>query len=143
MLSRLEEMGYVNLNEDGGSFENGWYGGQNDDPTSIGKAFKAAGVTEYVFTIDSVGQFDLRFSVYVKEEDLSKAEAALNGNAGKCEDPAEVMKHGLEAASAAMREIPQQPGVVRVSNIGGDGSVAVRDLSPEEFISGDWARKNK
>ena len=60
------EYGYEKLEED---FENGWHPGQNDDPKKIFERLKAAGHKRLLFVIDSVGQFDMRFSIWKKKPD--------------------------------------------------------------------------
>jgi hypothetical protein len=56
---QLLEHGYVLIDQ----YENGFHPGQNDDPKQI-----ADGITgDYVFKITNVGQFDMRFNVYVRE----------------------------------------------------------------------------
>lgn len=47
---------------------NGFYGGQSDDPTQIGKFLAAQGVTRYLFNITDIGQFDVHFDVWVDSE---------------------------------------------------------------------------
>lgn len=49
--------------------EHGFHPGQAADPRVIAKALRAQGVTRFLFTLDRVQQFDLRFSVYIHEED--------------------------------------------------------------------------
>lgn len=60
------EHGYV-LIEDG--FENGWHPGQNDNPQEIADKLRAQGIERFLFVVDSVGQFDLGFSVWRKVEE--------------------------------------------------------------------------
>lgn len=52
-----------------GGFENGMHPGQNDSPEEIADRLRARGITRFLFRLDSVGQFDARFSVYVKAQD--------------------------------------------------------------------------
>lgn len=61
-----EDYGYV-LIQDG--FENGWHPGQNDNPKEIAAKLKECGISRYLFNLDSQGQFDMRFSVYVHESE--------------------------------------------------------------------------
>lgn len=68
-----EEHGYTEV---WAEFENGWYGGQMDSPHAIGRAFEERGWDDYVFSITSVGQFDVKFKVYVR----------THGNEGNGED---------------------------------------------------------
>ena len=58
-----EDFGFESYN---GVFESGFHPGQTDDPSKIAKEVEAKGFNHYVFKIDSVGQFDCRFKVYVK-----------------------------------------------------------------------------
>ena len=59
----LEANGYV-LHHDG--YEAGWYDGQNDDPRTIANKLIAAGITNFIFSIDYTSQFQVGFSVWVK-----------------------------------------------------------------------------
>ena len=68
-----EEHGYTEVYAE---FENGLYGGQMDSPHAIGRAFEERGWDDYVFSITSVGQFDVKFKVYVR----------THGNEGNGED---------------------------------------------------------
>jgi hypothetical protein len=70
----LDEQGYVKVNED--SFEHGFHPGQDADPKKIGKALRDIGITRFIFTLDSTGQFDMDFSVWVHESEKDKLEAA-------------------------------------------------------------------
>jgi len=57
------DYGYIQVNED--SYQTGFHPGQNDDPHKIAKELDSKGITRYLFNIDSVGQFDSNWSVYV------------------------------------------------------------------------------
>ena len=59
------DYGYVKVE---GDFENGWYPGQNDNPTEIYNRLKTTH-SRLLFQIDGVGQFDLRFSVWSHPEE--------------------------------------------------------------------------
>lgn len=50
-------------------FERGLHIGQADNPNLIARSLESLGVTRYVFKLDTVGQFDARFSVYVHEDE--------------------------------------------------------------------------
>ncbi|MFA5375921.1 MAG: hypothetical protein WC455_09280 [Dehalococcoidia bacterium] len=88
-----EDYGYIKLNSE--AYEHGLYGGQNDDPAAIAKVLKEKGATRILFKIDSVGQFDLDFSVYIHE---SKYDSWLRDPVGKGVDPAVVMQAALAGA---------------------------------------------
>jgi len=61
-----EEHGYTRV---WGEFESGLYGGQMDSPHAIAKAFEERGWEDFVFSLDSVGQFDCKFTVYLRTTD--------------------------------------------------------------------------
>ena len=49
-------------------FETGWHPGQNDDPKKIAKDIEEQlPGYDYIFKIDSVGQFDVDWSVYLRK----------------------------------------------------------------------------
>lgn len=50
-----------------GQFEAGLHPGQTDNPRDIAERVRADGWAHFVFKVDSVGQFDIRFRVYVKD----------------------------------------------------------------------------
>lgn len=112
-----EKHGYVKIL---GNLENGWHGGQDDDPRKVAESLRAKGVSNFLFVIDSVGQFDLKFSVFVHESeyhdatdkaDVEDGDAReFTGNTKADEDPAEVLKRGLQSASKAISSLPDGPG---------------------------------
>jgi hypothetical protein len=58
--------GYTLL-EDG--FESGFHPGQDDDPREIAAGLRERGIDNFVFRVDSVGQFDASFSVYIPTQE--------------------------------------------------------------------------
>jgi hypothetical protein len=58
-----EEHGYTQV---WGEFQSGLYGGQMDSPHAIARAFEERGWDDFVFSLDSVGQFDCKFTVYLR-----------------------------------------------------------------------------
>ena len=122
----------VKLDQD---FEHGLYGGQSADPKKIGEALRKRGIERYVFNLDSVGQFDQDFSVWVHESEKDKMPGSLDYSETDGVDPAEVMKEGLKNASLAMARVPPGPGPV-VATLRADGSAAARRVSPQDFIEG-------
>ena len=129
-----EEHGYVRINNE--SFEYGLYGGQTASSDAIARTLVSAGITEFLFSVDSTGQFDMRFSVYVIEDDHAAACAALDSGDTTCEvDPAESMAQGLKAASAAMSKLQEGEGV-KVATVHADGTASARTVSPQEFVEG-------
>lgn len=65
----VEGLGFVKWEPgDEHDYESGWYPGQNDDPHKILESIKArVPDSQVVFFIDSVGQFDIRFSAYIRK----------------------------------------------------------------------------
>jgi hypothetical protein len=77
--------GYHRLPE---SYEHGWHPGQAADPKLIAEALREQDISRFIFCIDSQGQFDMKFSVYVHEEDLTElAEDAHQEHYETCTDP--------------------------------------------------------
>jgi hypothetical protein len=68
------DYGYVLVE---GDFENGWYPGQNDDPTEIYNRLKSSH-PRLLFQIDGVRQFDLGFSVWSHPEEKSITRTRLS-----------------------------------------------------------------
>lgn len=65
--STLIENGWEKWN--GHQYENGWHPGQNDDPRKIYEAIKSENDDlQIIFLIDNVGQFDIRFSAWIREQ---------------------------------------------------------------------------
>ena len=125
-----EEHGYVKANNE--RYENGWYGGQNDDPKAIAKNLEEHGITRYLFVIDSVRQFDLSFSVYVHEDEAERLQGEPKG---KCRvDPATALSSGLKAASKAMGELDGDG--IKHATVNSDGTASARLVSPAEFVEG-------
>jgi hypothetical protein len=62
--------GYVRVNPEGRheGFESGWHPGQDDDPKAMAKTLKLNGITRFIWVITGVGQFDVRFTLYIHEE---------------------------------------------------------------------------
>lgn len=131
----LEENGYQKIDID---FENGIYGGQCADPQEIAKSLEKLNISKYIFQIDSKGQFDISFSVWVSNDEVeefggieSLTESLENENTDGV-DPAEMMKEGLKKAPFQS----SQGGVV-VSHIDlSDGSVETKILTSQEFVEG-------
>lgn len=70
--------GYVKVNDS--QFENGWHPGQNDDPGTMSKTLRLNGVHRFLWDISGVGQFDVRFDLYLHEEikdDLTRVRELL------------------------------------------------------------------
>ncbi len=128
----LEGLGYTRLDED---FQNGLYGGQCADPHKIGEALNKRDIERFVFQIDSVGQFDARFSCWVHDDDMPEDGLCLSGRETDGVDPAEMMKAGLKEASEKMSKLSGEG--VKVATCNADGTADVRLVSKDDFIAGN------
>lgn len=99
-ISRLNpaEHGYQLIAD---QFENGLYDGQAASPRKIASALRAAGFARYVFNLDSTGQFDVQFSVWLHDDEaenggLERARAALRtADTNEHPSPADRVKAAL------------------------------------------------
>jgi hypothetical protein len=126
--------GYARVNSQ--SFENGLHGGQDASPDAIASCLRKAGIEDFLFSVDSTGQFDLRFSVFVDRVTHDGAVHALSEGKTTCDvDPKVALEQGLKAASKAMAEAHDKG--VKVADVDiGTGSATVKTMTPEEFIRG-------
>jgi len=60
----LGEYGYSAYNS---GYESGFHPGQNADPKKIAKELREKGITDFIFVMDDVNQFDCEFSVWIKQ----------------------------------------------------------------------------
>jgi len=131
----LAEHGYVLLE---GGFEHGFYHGQDADPKLIGKALRDQGIEKFIFTLDSTGQFDFAFSVWVHQEDIESLDIEAWEQATK-DGPsvAEGLRRALEDASRKMSELPEVPGCPKIAKCDAStGTARVRTVTPQEFVDG-------
>ncbi len=128
----LEAAGYKLLSDD---YQNGLYGGQSDRPELIAEALREQGVERFVFTLDSTGQFDIAFSVWVYEDEIDRIdmeEFETAPTAGV--DPAIQMQKALADASTKMATTE---GQIKVAKCDLDsGTARVRAVSVEDFVAG-------
>jgi hypothetical protein len=125
----LKEYGYQKLAD---GFERGLHEGQADSPDLIARALVSKGINRFIFKLDSVGQFDARFSVYVHEdEDLEGFDLDEEKTADDI-SPATLCKQALQ-------NIPPPPpgeGIHYVHVNMHTGTSTSRLVSPQEFIDG-------
>lgn len=116
-----------------GGMENGWYGGQDDDPRVIADALRKKGITRFMFTIDSVGQFDLDFSCWVHESEADLLEENEELPSAGDHDPAEVMKQALKDVHI----LPPKEGHIVVTKIDSStGEAKAKYVTSQDFIDG-------
>jgi len=132
--------GYTLLEE----FERGMHRGQDDDPEAISNTLSSAGFERFIFNIDSTGQFDFRFSVWLHDEEaqdddglgLIKAKRALEDGVTRGKSPSEALERGLAEVSRQYEQIRKGgEGGVTVASVGLDG-VSVKVVSQEDFLAG-------
>jgi len=119
-----------------GDFEHGYHPGQDASPRVIGAALKNMGVSRYLFRLDSCGQFDTAFSVWVHEEDIVNVDPKKWADANKNgPSVSEALDRALRDASEKMSKL-SGPGI-KVAQCNPDGTADVRMATPEEFIKGE------
>jgi hypothetical protein len=135
----LSEHGFVKLE---GDLESGFHEGQAADPKVIGKNLRKHGIERYVYVLDSTGQFDLSFSVWVDKDeleasDLSPEDGLLPSEMNAEVSPAEQCRKYLQDTSRAISELPPGEGVVVTKPDPNDPSKAkAKRVSKEDFIAG-------
>ena len=88
-----------------------------------------------MFQIDSVGQFESRFSCWVHDDDMPEDELDLGSSETDGVDPAKMMAAGLKDASEKMSKLSGEG--VKVATCNADGTADVRLVSGEDFIAGN------
>jgi hypothetical protein len=125
----LKKQGY-RLLESG--LEHGLCGHQAADPEIIATSLRNFGVNRFLFSLDSAGQFDIAFSVWIHKSE--RVRRKLWEQAAKCgEDPAVMMQRALADAS---RKMPSGPGI-HVAKCHGDGTATVKTVSAQDFFEGN------
>jgi hypothetical protein len=124
------EHGYF-LFEEG--LEHGWHPGQDASPEVIAKAMRKRGIERFLFHIDDIGQFDMKFSVYVHEEEREKASKVETLTREEVDGPSvsEAAKRGLQAATVASSALTGDG--VKYVKVVGDQVVEARVIPPDEF----------
>lgn len=124
----LSQLGLIKLEQD---FEYGMHGGQNARPALIAKALRARGVDRFLFVLDSVGQFDCDFSVWVDEEQMPQKELQqLPANETDGSDVAENIKRALQEHVV----LPTGPGETLYVRIDSDtGNYSSKVVKTEEL----------
>lgn len=117
-----EEHGWVRLGLD---YEAGFHHGQNDDPKGIVRTLNKGGVDEVIFT-GSVGQFDVAFNVWVREE---QAELAHNILSGAAPDETKLPYDIADEMSKVLRG--QHSDYYRVESY---------LITPEDFVAGRFPK---
>ena len=130
----LEKNGYVKVD---GSFENGYFEGQDASPELIANALREQGIHRFIFNLDGVGQFDIKFSVYIHESEKDKLNKQ-NFDETEKDGPSnsEALKNALKTCSAIMSADTDTGDGVRVIKCNSDGTATVKTVSQQDFIDG-------
>ena len=127
----LTEHGYMQLEE---TFEHGLYGGQSADPKIIAESLRGMGIDRFIFSLDSVGQFDADFTVWIHKTQWDQLD--LNKLRSQGADPAEMMKRALRSAPIGLTSAKTN-GSISVTTINlTDGTSSSKRISPQDFIDG-------
>lgn len=113
-------------------FEHGFHPGQDADPAVIAKSLSEFGVKRFLFMIDDVMQFDMKFSLYVHKSEFENIDPEKWENMDK-DGPSvsEGLKRALQNASL---QAPENGGVM-VTHATPDGATTV-EVSCEDFADG-------
>jgi hypothetical protein len=130
----LEANGYVLLQDD---FENGFYGGQDAHPKVIGATLRKQNVQRFIFRLDDVGQFDVKFSVYVHKTEIGNVKPGTFDSPDSKNGPnmAEGLRKSLAAAGEAMDKLPEG-GIKVIHCDASTGTASGEVVSPEDFVKG-------
>ena len=126
-----EKHGFFRVAED---FEYGLHRGQDARPELVAAALKKVGIQRFLFTLDSVGQFDFDFSVWVHQDEAGLLKQVdLSPEVVNGPSVSAAMERGLRKASSAIAQLPPGPGVGYAS-IYPDGDAVAAKVPPEEFV---------
>lgn len=129
MAIDLAAHGYQKLDFD---FEHGLHYGQADDPKIIARSLRSLGITNFIFEITGIGQFDIEFVVWVHKDEIERFRAESFQHADPTGGPGEHAARALQTMSAR----PQVRGTTRLSSIGANGTVAQIDI-PQQTLQRD------
>jgi hypothetical protein len=118
-------------------FERGLHRHQRENPKSQYKLLADNGITDVLFDIET-GQFDVRWSLWVRDADYDAAHHLVTSiSTEDAKGPGDYAEEALRKVSLAQRD----PGKIAVHHINtSDGSVATEQLTPQEFIDGKAKR---
>ena len=120
------------------NFESGFHRGQDADPALIAKLLEEAGFERFIFNIDSKGQFDMRFSVWLHDDEAGGEGLALAKRVleqGSTDGPSIAAAMEAQLKAAARQPDPPGEGGVVVREITPDGVEAKR-VSHQDFLDG-------
>lgn len=66
----IKNLGYYEYPEE--RYETGFHPGQNDNPIQISNQLREKKIYDYVFVVTSTGQFDIDWTVFVREKEIKE-----------------------------------------------------------------------
>jgi hypothetical protein len=136
--------GYRLVNDE---FENGFHRGQDASPAKIAEIMRAEGFERFLFNIEGKGQFDIRFGLYLHDEEakeggLERAQHAIRTFNTDGPSNSDALRRGLMEASRKTSDLRAEaakrgdspPGII-VAKVG-DGGAEVKEVSVQDFIEG-------
>lgn len=130
----LSEHGYTRVLS---GLERGMHCGQDASPEKIAKKLSYDDIERFIFQLDSSGQFDISFSVWVHDSELGKyddlSDDEINGESvsGRIESAL----RSVSGQQADLRKQQSETGGVIVTKVTPDGA-STRLVSREEFVDG-------
>ncbi len=111
----LAQLGYVQVID---RLEHGFHHGQDADPNVCAKHLRSVGIKRFLFSLDSVGQFDMNFSIWVHEDEKDMIPKLNFNNSANVDGPSvsEAMRRGLQNASTVSSKLPDVPGTVKFTS---------------------------
>ena len=133
-----DDHGYVLIEDD---FQHGFHRGQDASPQLIGQLLSKAGFERFLFNLDSKGQFDMSFSVWLHEDEAAGEGLALakrvleQGNTDGPSVAAAMERRLREASLQADEALQATSGGIVYQNVTPD-SVETKIISQEDLVKG-------
>ena len=101
----------------------------------IAKHLKKCGIRRFLFSLDSVGQFDMDFSVWVHKDESEKIPSLQLDCSANVDglSVSEGLKRSLQNSTIAASKLAPGPGIV-YTQCNSDGSAAAVKIPSEEFV---------
>jgi hypothetical protein len=128
--------GYRKLNKE--RYETGFHPGQDASPKLVAKTLRGFGLSRFLFTLDSVGQFDAEWSVWLHKSEWQEFKAKrAEFDAANVDGPSNSARLDayLRDVSRKSADVAPGPGPI-VATENADGTANVRRVSPEQFLDG-------
>ncbi len=136
-----EEHDYVLVSND---FQRGMHRGQDSHPKLIGDLMSAAGFSRWIFHLESKGQFDIDFSLWLHREEAEQddgdgiilAKRVIERGSTDGASVSEAMRRGLQEAGRQSDEMRKAGATgLLVSKFSEDGATT-KEVSDKDFVEG-------